>query len=157
MEIHKPCYHIRKISTRNSLSNPTNWARTFKYPPPFCIFQHCKKQVNTFIISHIGEITEKFPQLKFECNVTMRAVTNCTIVKVDHKCHTIITSSLIAVMSSHDYSLNLSAPKLGVDKYIIICPNFWETIIHNMHPEFLAHFWKLARLSQCVWYSTDIA
>jgi hypothetical protein len=41
-------------------------------------------------------------------------------------------------------------PTLGVDKYIIICPNFWETIIHNMHPEFLAHFWKLARLSQCV-------
>jgi hypothetical protein len=63
MEIHKPRYHIRKISSRNSLSNPTNWARTFKYPPPFCIFQHCKKQVNTSIISHIDEITEKFPQL----------------------------------------------------------------------------------------------
>lgn len=46
MEIHKSSHHIPKISLRNSLSNPTCWAWTFKYPTPFCILQHCKKQAN---------------------------------------------------------------------------------------------------------------
>lgn len=49
MEIHKSSHHIPKISLRNSLSNPTCWAWTFKYPTPFCILQHCKKQANTII------------------------------------------------------------------------------------------------------------
>lgn len=49
MEIHESSHHIPKISLRNSLSNPTCWAWTFKYPTPFCILQHCKKQANTII------------------------------------------------------------------------------------------------------------
>jgi hypothetical protein len=31
---------------------------------------------------------------------------------------------------------------VGVDKHIIIFPKTWQTIIHNLHPEFLLPFWK---------------
>jgi hypothetical protein len=31
---------------------------------------------------------------------------------------------------------------MGVEKYIMICPKSTQTIVQNLHLEFLLHFWK---------------
>jgi hypothetical protein len=52
-------------------------------------------------------------------------------------------SSWIAVTNSHDYPLNSSASNGGCTYIHNDQPkNFRQTIIQNLHPEFLLHFQK---------------
>ncbi len=89
---------------------------------------------------HIYEIAEKPPLQHFEGNTTMSVVLTLWELLISVRPS---PSSWIAVTSSHDYPLNLSASNSGCT-YIHNDPpkNFRQTIIQNLHPEFLLHFQK---------------
>jgi hypothetical protein len=44
---------------------------------------------------------------------------------------------------------------VGVDKYIMIHHVFGQTVIQNLHPEFLSHFWNQQEDSGMILASTQ--
>ncbi len=116
MEIHKSSHHIPKISLRNSLSNPTCWAWTFKYPTPFCILQHCKKQANTII---------QQPQLR------------PWLENMEQHCKCFKSSHVQTQFERHGrerYSLKKNSLVYGFQPYVelVLQSNFILTSLHHM-------------------------
>ncbi len=53
-----------------------------------------------------------------------------------------ISMNLQRTLHNNNFECDTTMNAVGVDKYIIVSPKSGQTIIQNLHPESLSHFWK---------------
>jgi hypothetical protein len=121
-----PTFPQRKFVGRNTIFHPADGKTQFcRLIRPISGLHSMDEQ--WIFPLHIYKIAEQSPQ-QFEGSTTMSAF--ITSWESLTRCQTII------IINNSDYPLLCQLPRVGVDKYITVCPKSGQTIVQNLGPQF---------------------